>query len=367
MISTIGQYTRKTEKLEFRENMVKFNDLTGKIIGRLTFLEHEYIGSKRFWKARCQCGEEQKYRADYFSVMKCKGTSFECYKCKMERRSPTLTDKIFGRLTVVKEVPGKDQHRWWLCKCECGEEKEIPSVRLTNKSGRPLTRSCGCLARKLNSKWVNTTQYPPAHQLRTKHTDIRKAALYHCRNAMVASCYRTEDCRYKYHGELGHTVCDLWRNGAKDFVKWAIKNGYKDGDGVFLKDGKTTYSPQNCFVMCKSEFFKKHNSKTIEWNGKCKSITEWANEFGCSISCLSVRLKKYKKYGLDKIMDLNWVPERKQFYGTEHLEGDIVRLYQEGKTYFEIGQELRISSSTVGRFLRKNNVKIRPAKCRSAL
>lgn len=347
--------------------MTKFKDLTGKTIGRLTFIKHEVVASKRIWIAQCQCGETQKYRVDYLSIMKWKGTAFECYKCKMERKSPTLTDKVFGRLTVIKEVPGKDHHRWWLCRCECGIEKEIPSIRLIAKANRRATRSCGCLARKLNSKWVNTTQYPPAHQLKTKNTDQRKKALYHCRNAMVASCYREKDARYKNHGALEHKVCDLWRNGAKDFVKWALENKFKEGDGVFLKEGKNVFSPENCFITTKGNASKIRNSKMIEWDNKCQSITDWATELNCTVSCLSARLKKYKKYGMDKIMDLSWVPEKKQFYGTEHFEQDIVRLYQEGRTFLEISRDLGCSSGPIIRFLKKNNIKPRPAKCRSAL
>ena len=147
-------------------------DYTGQTIGRLTFIEKEKKGTKIIWRTSCQCGNEQWFRAAYISLMKGRGSNFECSKCKHERRSPTLTNKTFGRLTVLRGVPSKDNHhRWWLCRCECGVEKEIPSVRLISKSNRSLTRSCGCLGRKLNSKWANTTQYPPAHQLKTKHTN----------------------------------------------------------------------------------------------------------------------------------------------------------------------------------------------------
>lgn len=345
--------------------MVKFNDLTGKTIGRLTFIEHRFDGKKRFWKVKCQCGEVLEYRADYLSIMKCKGTRFECTKCKLERKSPLLNDKVFGRLTVLHEVPGKDHHRWWLCRCECGVEKEIPGVRLSGRPGQTPTRSCGCLSRKMHSKWVNTTQYPPAHQLRTKHTEIRKGALYHCRNAMVAGCYNPKDSRFKKHGELGHTVCDLWRNGAKDFVAWCLSQGYKDGDGIYLKEGKSIFNPENCFIDSKAKRFKETNSKPIEWNGRSQSISDWANELGCTISCLSSRLKKYSNHGIDKVMDLSWIPEREQSYGTEHFEEDIVRLYSEGKTFAEIAKQLGCSSSSISRFLKKNNIKPRPAKCRS--
>ena len=108
-------------------------DYTGKTIGRLTFLEWNHKNKEIIWKVRCQCNNEQWIRAAYVSLMKGKGSIFECSKCKKERKSPTLTDKVFGRLTVIKEVPGKDHHSWWLCKCECGVEKAIPGTRLTTK------------------------------------------------------------------------------------------------------------------------------------------------------------------------------------------------------------------------------------------
>jgi hypothetical protein len=290
--------------------MPKFNDLTGQTIGRLTFLSHEYISPKRFWTVRCQCGELERYRADYFLRMKNEGLTFECYKCKLERNNPTLTGKVFGRLTVLGEVPGKDHHRWYLCRCECGVEKEIAGVNLSGRKNRTPTRSCGCLCRKLHSKWANTTQYPPSHALRSKNTNLLRASLYHCRNAMLSSCYNKHDRRYKNHGALGHGTCDLWRNGASDFVKWAIENNYIKGFGVYLKKGETIFSPENCYVELKSSATKIRNSKFIEYNGKTQSITDWANELKCSISCLACRIKRYEKYGLDKIMDLSWSPKR---------------------------------------------------------
>ncbi len=339
-------------------------DYKGQIIGRLTFLEYEKRNGEIVWKTQCQCGEEQWFRGAYISTMLNRGSNFECSKCKWERKSPTLTDKIFGRLTVLKEVPGKDHHRWWLCKCECGVEKEVPSIRLMNKT-HP-TKSCGCLARKLQSKWVNTTQYPPAHQLRTKNTQEIPASLYMARNAFVAACYRTENARYKNHGAFGHTVCDLWRNGAKDFVKWAIKKGYKPGDGVFLKEGKSEFSPKNCYVESKKKYNKINNSKFIEFNGKIQSITDWANELGCTISCLSQRLRKFCSYPIEKVMDISWAPDKKNIYGTEHFEKEIVQLYEQGKSYEEICDHLGCSASTIKRFLKKNKISSRQRFCRSA-
>jgi|GEM_PF-422023 hypothetical protein len=276
----------------------------GMIIGRLTLIKEEKQGNKSFWKTICQCGNEQTFRRDYLSILKCCGKKFECSKCKYLRRYPPLQGKVFGRLTVIKEVPWHTNKTRYLVKCDCGVEKTLNSGRLTSK--KHPTKSCGCLARKLQSRWINTTQYPPSHKLRTKNTSEIEASIYQSRNAFVAACYNEKDSRYKNHGLLGHTVCELWRNGAKDFVKWALKNGYKKGEGIFLKEGKSIFSPKNCCILNKSTFNKKNNSKQITFNGKTQNITEWAKEMGCSIACLSRRLIKYESFGMEKVMDLRF-------------------------------------------------------------
>jgi hypothetical protein len=60
----------------------------------------------------------------------------------MRGKEDRLSGKIFGRLVVIKKItrkwPGRSS---WLCKCECGKEKDIVASSLT--SGR--TKSCGCL------------------------------------------------------------------------------------------------------------------------------------------------------------------------------------------------------------------------------
>ena len=110
------------------------------------------------------------------------------------------------------------------------------------------------------------------------------------------------------------------------------------------------------------------HSKFISYNGKNLSITEWAKELGCSVSGLSLRIKKFNdKYGLDKVMNLSWNPERTQQYGTEHFENEIIKLYSEGKSYVEITKELGCTASTIKRFLKKNDITIRPAHSRSSI
>lgn len=61
-----------------------------------------------------------------------------------------LSGRIFGRLTVIRQSSkrSKSGDLYWVCSCECGNEKEVISSNL--KYGK--TRSCGCLAKELSSK-----------------------------------------------------------------------------------------------------------------------------------------------------------------------------------------------------------------------
>lgn len=54
-----------------------------------------------------------------------------------------LTARTFGQLTVLKlgERKSKSGRPFWLCRCACGNEKEIICDSLVYQ----LTKSCGCL------------------------------------------------------------------------------------------------------------------------------------------------------------------------------------------------------------------------------
>ncbi len=68
---------------------------------------------------------------------------------------PNTTDRTgdrHGRLLVIG-VGGvySDGHRMWLCRCDCGNEKEVVGNRLRGKGG---VRSCGCLRAEANRRKV---------------------------------------------------------------------------------------------------------------------------------------------------------------------------------------------------------------------
>lgn len=66
-----------------------------------------------------------------------------------------ITGQKFGRLTVIKRVenhirPNGKTIVQWLCKCDCGSDKEIITSLDALKSGN--TQSCGCLKKEITSQ-----------------------------------------------------------------------------------------------------------------------------------------------------------------------------------------------------------------------
>lgn len=115
-------------------------DLSGKIFGNFLVLKQadDYVSPKGChrtqWKCKCLlCGSDNVIIMD--TVLK-KGTKQSC-GCIED-----LTNKIFGRLTVISK-DGKDKagNTMWKCNCICGNSISVSHNRLTIGN----VKSCGCL------------------------------------------------------------------------------------------------------------------------------------------------------------------------------------------------------------------------------
>ena len=63
-----------------------------------------------------------------------------------------LTGKIFGRLTVIKQVEdyicSNSKHRsQWLCQCNCGSLPVVIQGQCLTRKNKP-TQSCGCVCKE---------------------------------------------------------------------------------------------------------------------------------------------------------------------------------------------------------------------------
>ena len=132
----IGQNLKKgfTKSCGCTKGAIIGEDLTGQRFGMLTVLERSEQ-KNYYWLCRCDCGktvEVQVYKLKTGHTQSC-----GCMK------SNDLTGKRFGRLLVLRRSERKTDYgqSFWICRCDCGNEKEVIHSSLT--CGTVL--SCGCL------------------------------------------------------------------------------------------------------------------------------------------------------------------------------------------------------------------------------
>ena len=190
-----------------------------------------------------------------------------------------ITGQRFGRLIVIKKADNYGNGNYkWLCKCDCGNEKEIEKSSLI----AGLTKSCGCLHNEGNRKTHGG-----------KHT-----RLYHIWLNMKARCYNNNTKEYKYYGGRGITVCDEWKNDFKNFRDWSFDNGYMENVKrnectIDRIDYNGNYEPSNCrWVDQKIQNRNSRHNKLITYNNETHCMSEWAEILNISYSCLKRRFRK---------------------------------------------------------------------------
>lgn len=162
-----------------------------------------------------------------------------------------LIGKRFGNLTVIQEHHSDKKHLYWLCKCDCGNEKIICGDSL--KQGK--TKSCGCF--NVNLVKQRQTTHGKSH-----------SRIYHIWTGMIYRCENSNATNFQYYGSKGVTVCDEWQNSFETFYNWSIQNGYADNLEIDRIDPDGCYCPENCQWITKSEnvrkmWIDKRNKKKI--------------------------------------------------------------------------------------------------------
>ena len=194
-----------------------------------------------------------------------------------------LEGKRFGRLTVLQKAGSCNAKKTlWLCRCDCGNEKEIIGSNLN--SGK--TKSCGCLKAERSTERIKTLT------LTHGKTNTR---LYHIWRGMKARCLNPNSLDFDNYGGRGIKVCDEWLNSFRAFYNWAMANGYEERLTIDRVNVNGDYCPENCrWAGTKAQQNNRRNNKTYAFNGSEHTLSEWSEITGVKYSTLNTRVNRFK-------------------------------------------------------------------------
>ena len=91
---------------------------------------------------------------------------------------------------------------------------------------------------KNNPNWKHGFRYHP---------------LYSVFYSMYDRCYNKKCNDYKFYGERGIDICQLWINSPRLFIEWSLDNGWKKGLEIDRIDNDKGYSDKNCRFVTHKE------------------------------------------------------------------------------------------------------------------
>ncbi len=186
----------------------------------------------------------------------------------------------FGRWTSVAQrrpfVAGRNRV-YWLCRCECGAEREIdPSALLSGRTTQ--CRNCG-------------NREKAAMKVRLTHGQA-DSRLYNIWTLMKRRCQNEEHPDYHRYGGRGIAVCPEWQ-AFKPFHDWANANGYSDNLTIDRSNNDKGYEPDNCRWITRTDQNRnRRNNQRYAWRGQSLMISEIAEMEGISTAMLRQRVRR---------------------------------------------------------------------------
>jgi hypothetical protein len=182
-----------------------------------------------------------------------------------------LAGQRFGRWTAVSYVG----NRKWLCRCDCGTEKEVFTGSLTHG------KSAGCI--KCHPALGNQKTHG------AKHT-----RLYNIWSGMKRRCENPLEPAYPRYGGRGISVCPEWRDDFVTFQSWSLANGYRANFTIDRESNDGNYDAGNCrWATYREQGRNRRNNIIVKWHGADVLLLDLAEAEGVSYDMLKQRVRRY--------------------------------------------------------------------------
>ena len=187
-----------------------------------------------------------------------------------------IIGKKFGKLTTLKLIRrDKNYIATWLCKCDCGNTKEVSRSNLISNS----IKSCGCLFKTLDGF------------SETKFGQVWKSINRRCNDI--------KHYDYKNYGMKGVEVSwscfsDFRKDMYKSYLNHVRKYG-KEDTTIERINNNGHYSKENCcWATWKEQSRNKSTNHLITFRGKTQPVISWAEELKLNYGTLIMRINKSK-------------------------------------------------------------------------
>jgi hypothetical protein len=190
----------------------------------------------------------------------------------------------FGRLRAIKYLGWVKYSKVWLCKCDCGEKRNVESRKLRNG----IVISCGCF------------HLERVTEASTKH-GLSRSNEYSIWRGMFDRCTNSRKKGFENYGGKGITVCNRWKKFENFYGDMGPRPSKKHS--IDRKNGKRGYSKNNCrWATPLEQMCHTRRNRFLTYEGKTLHLAEWARLIGISKSTLYYRWKQ--GWPVEKVLQL---------------------------------------------------------------
>lgn len=248
----------------------------------------------------------------------------------MRRSYKDYVGERYGKWEVIgwKEEKRGEKRKdiKWICRCECGEEKEQKVDNII--SGRSMMcKKCSGKSRrkekeeKENKYRIDTTKgwteentfYGTYSELLEYYKErkikevlewktISHRRIYAIWSNMKDRCYNPKDNSYKHYGGRGIEMCLEWKEDPRTFIEWAYRNGYDDKKEkrectIDRIDVNGNYEPSNCrWITNKEQNKNKRTNIRVKYMGKEWILKDLSKKYNKNYATMLSRIKRRYEY-----------------------------------------------------------------------